>query len=113
MSQVDEVRAASEIAKVVGDYVKLRKSGANMKGLCPFHNEKTPSFTVHPGKQIYHCFGCGQGGNVFRFLMTAGKMTFPEALEELAGRAGIELPRDQGGLGREEEQAKARQKEAL
>lgn len=91
MSQVDEVRAASEIVKVVGDYVKLRKSGANMKGLCPFHQEKTPSFTVHAGKQIFHCFGCGVGGDVFKFIMLIENLTFPEALRRLAEKAGIQL----------------------
>lgn len=91
MSQVDEVRAASEIVKVVGDYVKLRKSGANMKGLCPFHQEKTPSFTVHGGKQIFHCFGCGVGGDVFKFIMLIENLTFPEALRRLAEKAGIQL----------------------
>lgn len=91
MSQVDEVRAASEIVKVVGDYVKLRKSGANMKGLCPFHQEKTPSFTVHAGKQIFHCFGCGVGGDVFKFIMLIENLTFPETLRRLAEKAGISL----------------------
>ena len=91
MSQVDEVRAASEIVKVVGDYVKLRKSGANMKGLCPFHQEKTPSFTVHAGKQIFHCFGCGVGGDVFKFIMLIENLTFAEALRRLAEKAGISI----------------------
>jgi DNA primase len=91
MSQVDEVRAASEIVKVVGDYVKLRKAGANMMGLCPFHQEKTPSFAVHPGKQIFHCFGCGVGGDVFKFIMLIENLTFPEALRRLAEKAGIAL----------------------
>ncbi|HEV2348720.1 MAG TPA: DNA primase [Terriglobia bacterium] len=91
MSQVDEVRAASEIVKVVGDYVKLRKAGANMMGLCPFHQEKTPSFAVHPGKQIFHCFGCGIGGDVFKFIMLIENITFPEALRLLAEKAGIAL----------------------
>jgi DNA primase len=91
MSQVDEVRAASEIVKVVGDYVKLRKAGANMMGLCPFHQEKTPSFAVHPGKQIFHCFGCGVGGDVFKFIMLIENLTFAEALHRLAEKAGISL----------------------
>src|SRR5271169_2126550 len=91
MSQVDEVRAAAEIVKVVGDYVKLRKAGANMMGLCPFHQEKTPSFAVHPGKQIFHCFGCGVGGDVFKFIMLIENLSFPEALRRLAEKAGISL----------------------
>lgn len=109
---VNRIREATDIVQVVSQTVVLKKAGANYKGLCPFHNEKTPSFTVHPGKQIYHCFGCGQGGNVFRFLMTAGKMTFPEVLQELAGRAGIALPQDKLGGG-EEDEARAKRREAL
>lgn len=91
MSQVEDVRAAADIVKVISDYVQLRKAGANMMGLCPFHHEKTPSFAVHPGKQIFHCFGCGVGGDVFKFVMLIDNLTFPEALERLADKAGITL----------------------
>lgn len=91
MSQVEDVRSAADIVKVVGDYVQLRKAGANMMGLCPFHHEKTPSFAVHPGKQIFHCFGCGAGGDVFKFVMLIENLTFPEALERLADKVGITL----------------------
>jgi DNA primase len=91
MSQVDEVRAAADIVKVVGDYVKLRKAGANYMGLCPFHQEKTPSFAVHPAKQIFHCFGCGVGGDVFKFVMMVDNLTFPEALRRLAEKVGVTL----------------------
>jgi DNA primase len=91
MSQVDEVRAAADIVKVVGDYVKLRKAGANYMGLCPFHQEKTPSFAVHPAKQIFHCFGCGVGGDVFKFVMMIDSLTFPEALRRLAEKVGVTL----------------------
>jgi DNA primase len=91
MSQVDEVRAAADIVKVVGDYVKLRKAGANYMGLCPFHQEKTPSFAVHPAKQIFHCFGCGVGGDVFKFVMMIDNLTFPEALRRLAEKVGVTL----------------------
>jgi DNA primase len=91
MSQVDEVRAAADIVKVVGDYVKLRKAGANYMGLCPFHQEKTPSFAVHPAKQIFHCFGCGVGGDVFKFVMMMDSLTFPEALRRLAEKVGVKL----------------------
>jgi DNA primase len=91
MSQVDEVRAAADIVKVVGDYVKLRKAGANYMGLCPFHQEKTPSFAVHPAKQIFHCFGCGMGGDVFKFVMMIDNLTFPEALRRLAEKVGVTL----------------------
>ncbi len=92
MSQVDEVRAAADIVRIVGDYVKLRKAGANFVGLCPFHQEKTPSFAVHPVKQIFHCFGCGVGGDVFKFVMLIENLTFPEALRRIAEKVGINLP---------------------
>ncbi|MGD0922587.1 MAG: DNA primase, partial [Terriglobia bacterium] len=91
MSQVDEVRAAADIVKVVGDYVKLRKAGANFMGLCPFHQEKTPSFAVHPTKQIFHCFGCGVGGDVFKFVMLIENLSFPEALHRIAEKVGVHL----------------------
>jgi DNA primase len=91
MSQVDEVRAAADIVKIVGDYVKLRKAGANFMGLCPFHQEKTPSFAVHPTKQIFHCFGCGVGGDVFKFVMLIDNLIFPEALRRVAEKVGVRL----------------------
>src|SRR6059036_1279957 len=91
MSEVDEVRAAADIVRILGDYVKLRKAGVNLMGLCPFHQEKTPSFAVHPTKQIFHCFGCGVGGDVFRFVMLREGVTFIEAVRVLAQRAGVEL----------------------
>jgi DNA primase len=91
MSQVDPVRAAADIVKIVGDYVKLRKSGANYVGLCPFHQEKTPSFAVHPVKQIFHCFGCGVGGDVFKFVMLMDSLPFPEALRRVAEKVGVHL----------------------
>src|SRR5579863_3350605 len=91
MRQSDEVRAAADIVKIVGDYVKLRKRGVNLVGLCPFHQEKTPSFAVHPARQIFHCFGCGAGGDVFKFVMLIEHLTFPEALGRVAEKAGITL----------------------
>ncbi len=91
MSQAAEVRAAADIVKIVGDYVKLRKAGANLMGLCPFHQEKTPSFAVHPSKQIFHCFGCGVGGDVFKFVMLIENLSFPEALRRVAEKVGIAL----------------------
>jgi len=91
MSQVDQVRAAADIVKIVGDYVKLRKAGANFVGLCPFHQEKTPSFAVHPVKQIFHCFGCGVGGDVFKFVMLIDSLSFPEALRRVAEKVGVRL----------------------
>jgi DNA primase len=91
MSQADEVRTAADIVKIVGDYVKLRKAGANFMGLCPFHQEKTPSFAVHPTKQIFHCFGCGVGGDVFKFVMLIENLSFPEALRRVAEKAGVPI----------------------
>lgn len=89
---VEEVRQRNDIVDVISGYVNLKKSGSNYTGLCPFHNEKTPSFSVSGGKQMYYCFGCGAGGNVYTFLMEYENLTFPEALEQLAQRAGIALP---------------------
>lgn len=89
---VEQVRLASDIAQLVGEYVKLKRRGRNLIGLCPFHQEKTPSFTVSPDKQIFHCFGCNQGGNVFSFLMEHEKMSFPEAVRHLAARCGVTVP---------------------
>ena len=91
MSEVDEVRAAADIVRIVGDYVQLRKGGVNLKGLCPFHQEKTPSFSVHPGKQVFYCFGCGVGGDVFKFVMLIENLSFPEALRRVAEKVGITL----------------------
>jgi DNA primase len=91
MSQIDQVRTAADIVKIVGDYVKLRKAGANYVGLCPFHQEKTPSFAVHPVKQIFHCFGCGVGGDVFKFVMLIENLPFPEALRRVAEKVGVHL----------------------
>ncbi len=91
-SIVEEVRTKNDIVDVIGSYVKLTKKGANHMGLCPFHGEKTPSFSVSQSKQMYRCFGCGVGGNVFTFLMEYENYTFVEALRVLAERAGIELP---------------------
>ena len=89
---VEEVRMRNDIVNIIGSYIRLKKSGSNYVGLCPFHNEKTPSFTVSPSKQMYHCFGCGVGGNVYTFIMEYENYTFVEALKYLAERAGIKLP---------------------
>ncbi len=89
---VEEVRQRNDIVDIISSSVNLKRSGSNYVGLCPFHNEKTASFSVSPSKQMYYCFGCGAGGNVFTFLMEYENLTFVEALEELAGRAGMELP---------------------
>ncbi len=89
---LDRVRQATDIVELVSQHVSLKKSGANYLGLCPFHQEKTPSFTVSPSKQIFHCFGCGAGGDAVGFVMRQGNYSFPDAVQFLADRAGIELP---------------------
>ncbi len=103
---VEEVIAANDIVDVIGDYVSLKKSGSSYQGLCPFHSEKTPSFSVSPSKQVFHCFGCGEGGNVITFLMKHENYNFQEALQSLADRAKIKLPEANYS-----EQAKARARE--
>ncbi len=92
---VEEVRSRNDIVDVISGYVRLQKKGSTYFGLCPFHNEKTGSFSVTPNKQMYYCFGCGAGGNVFTFLMQYENFTFPEALGALAERVGIELPKEE------------------
>jgi DNA primase len=92
-SFADRVKQQADIVRVVGEYVRLKKSGQNFTGLCPFHGEKTPSFAVHPVKQIYHCFGCGKGGDVFNFVMEMEKCPFPEAVRIVAEKCGIVIPR--------------------
>ncbi len=89
---VEEVRAKNDIVDVISGYVRMQKKGANHWGCCPFHNENTPSFAVNGAKQMYHCFGCGVGGNVFTFVMNYENYTFPEAIKMLADRAGVNLP---------------------
>ena len=92
---IDELVERSDIVDVVSSYVRLgKKSGSNMFGLCPFHSEKTPSFSVSPDKQIYHCFGCGKGGGVINFIMEIENLSFPEAVEFLAGKAGMRVPEE-------------------
>lgn len=90
-STIDRIMAAADIVDVVGEFVTLRRSGANYKGLCPFHDEKTPSFMVSPSKQLCKCFSCGNGGNVIKFVMQHEQMTYPEALKWLGRRYGIEV----------------------
>lgn len=89
---IEEVRAANDVVDVISSYVKLTKKGSSYFGLCPFHNEKSPSFSVSPGKQMYYCFGCGEGGNAISFIMKYENYTFQEAVKYLADRAGIRLP---------------------
>ena len=89
---IEEVRQANDIVDILSQYVHLKRSGRNFFGLCPFHNEKSPSFSVSPDKQIFHCFGCGVGGNVFTFLTKIEGISFVEAVQMLAERANIQLP---------------------
>lgn len=104
-SDVDEIKRRANIVDVVSEYVNLRKTGINYTGLCPFHKEKTPSFSVNVDKQIFYCFGCGEGGDVFAFLMKVNNMTFPEALRLLAGKLGIVLSQDERGQGGREQKS--------
>ena len=89
---IEDLRSRADILEVVSEFVLLKKSGKNHKGLCPFHSEKTPSFTVSLEKQIYHCFGCGAGGNVFKFLMEREDLSFVDAVRKLARRYQVSLP---------------------
>lgn len=91
---IDEVRRRADIVEVVSSYLPLKKAGANFRALCPFHQEKSPSFNVNPQRQIFHCFGCGEGGNVITFVMKREGISFPEAVKSLAGRYGIDVPED-------------------
>jgi DNA primase len=90
---IDELIARADIVEIVGTRVALKKAGANYKGLCPFHGEKTPSFTVSPAKGFYHCFGCSAHGTAIGFLMNYENMPFPDAVAALAERLGVEMPR--------------------
>ena len=90
--KISEIKNAADIVDVVSESVLLKKAGKNFIGLCPFHSEKTPSFTVSSDKQIFHCFGCSTGGNVFSFLMKQEGVSFPEAARHLAKRYGVDIP---------------------
>jgi DNA primase len=105
---IEEIKARVSIREVVSDYLSLTKDGANYKALCPFHKEKTPSFKVHEGKAIFHCFGCGESGNIFTFLMKMEGISFPEAVDRLAKRAGVELPKPERGPKTKEQDENAR-----
>jgi len=106
---LDEVLARTDIVELISLHVQLKKSGANFMGLCPFHHEKSPSFSVSADKQLYYCFGCGKGGGAFQFLMEHDGYSFPEAVEYLAEKTGLEVPKDSGPAPQEE----ARKKQAL
>ena len=107
---IEEVRMRSDIVDVISGYVKLQKKGSNLFGLCPFHHEKSPSFSVSPSKQMYHCFGCGVSGNVITFVMEYENYSFREAVEMLADRSGVKLPKMEYS---KEAKAKADRKAAL
>jgi DNA primase len=96
---IEEVRSRNDIADVIGSYLSLKNAGTRFKANCPFHKEKTPSFTVSPDRQIYHCFGCGAGGDVIRFVQEYEKVDFMTALQMLADRVGMELNLEEGGEG--------------
>ncbi|MFW6147010.1 MAG: DNA primase [Thermodesulfobacteriota bacterium] len=104
----EEVRKAADIVEVVGQYVELKKAGQNYVGLCPFHSERSPSFTVNQNKQIFHCFGCGRGGDVFTFWMEYHNLSFPQSLEDLAERYHVALPQRRDPAG-EQKRAKIKQ----
>ncbi|MCD5401584.1 DNA primase, partial [candidate division NPL-UPA2 bacterium] len=93
---IEEIQNRSDIVEIISEYLPLKPAGKNFKALCPFHQEKTPSFMVSPERQIFNCFGCGVGGNVFSFLMKHERLTFREALKLLADKSGIRLPADGG-----------------
>src|SRR5512145_3135592 len=89
---IAEILRRTDIVELIGEYLPLKAAGRTHKALCPFHSEKTPSFSVNPERQIFHCFGCGEGGNVFGFIMKREGMSFPEAVRFLAARKGIAVP---------------------
>src|ERR1700752_4986168 len=106
------VKQQADIVKIIGEFVRLKKAGAqNYSGLCPFHAEKTPSFSVHAGRQFYHCFGCGQSGDVFSFIQKIENVTFPEAVKTVAVKCGIPLPKRE--FSSPEEAAESRQRGKL
>src|SRR5258708_2633114 len=95
-STLEQIRAANDVVDVIGSYLPLKRAGANFVALCPFHREKTPSFNVNPHRQIFHCFGCHKGGDVFSFVKEFESIEFPEAVRRLAERARIPLEYEQG-----------------
>ena len=109
-SFIDEVRAAADIVAVIQDYVSLRKAGASYKGLCPFHSEKSPSFTVNRDKGFFHCFGCQVGGDVFKFVELQEKLGFQDTVKHVAQKFGIPVPELEAGDGQVESAA---EREAL
>ncbi|MDP1568194.1 MAG: DNA primase [Polaromonas sp.] len=111
-SFIQELLARADVVDIVGRYVQLKKGGANFMGLCPFHGEKSPSFSVSPSKQFYHCFGCGKNGNAISFLMEHGGMTFVEAVKDLAQQVGLQVPEDDVSPQERARAAQAREQQA-
>ena len=105
---IEQVASANDIVEVIGSYFPLKRAGANFRALCPFHQEKTPSFHVNPARQSFHCFGCGVGGSVFRFVMDYEHIDFPASVRRLAARAGIPVVEEQGGRSEDDRQHEAR-----
>ena len=105
---IEQIAAANDIVEVIGSYFPLKRAGTNFKALCPFHQEKTPSFTVSPSRQTFHCFGCGVGGSVFRFVMDYEHIDFPSAVRKLAARAGIPVIEERGAGGEDDRQHEPR-----
>lgn len=105
---IEQIAAANDIVEVIGSYFPLKRAGTNFKALCPFHQEKTPSFTVSPQRQTFHCFGCGVGGSVFRFVMDYEHIDFPSSVRKLAARAGIPVIEERGASGEEDRQYEVR-----
>src|SRR5690348_11164215 len=102
---INQIRDRIDIVEIVGQHVSLSRAGQNLKGLCPFHQEKSPSFTVSPSRQIFHCFGCGAGGNVFTFLTRITGASFPETVRDLGRKVGIEIQEGTGPSGPQAAQA--------
>src|SRR4051812_40813290 len=93
---IDDLRRQADIVRIINDYVTLKKRGSNWVACCPFHQEKTPSFSVNPSKDIFYCFGCGKGGSVFNFVMETDHLSFPEAIKTVAAKTGVPLPQKEG-----------------
>jgi DNA primase len=110
---IEQIAAANDIVEVIGSYFPLKRAGANFKALCPFHQEKTPSFTVSPSRQTFHCFGCGVGGSVFRFVMDYEHTDFPSAVRKLAARSGITVVEKSGGGGADDEERQRQLRQRL
>ena len=105
---IERVRSSNNIVDIVSEYLTLKRTGSNYVGICPFHSEKTPSFTVSDTKQFYHCFGCGEGGDVISFIMKKENLSFPEAVKFLADKAGIPLKEKEFKKNKELENKKAK-----